>query len=166
MTLMKTSELSRRAQDFLGWVDKYLSGQVSMAAAYKQDGNNKNQELDEAIADKKADLVLAQNKLKQLKNASISNISYEDPTLVNGAIENLSREEKTIQEDIANYKEQKADLSHLLEKYALGAQSAKLTMYNMENVLSPVLKGLESIDAQAVTVRFGDKMLETEFLVK
>ena len=166
VTLMKTSELSRRAQDFLGWVDKYLSGQVSMAAAYKQDGNNKNQELDEAIADKKADLVLAQNKLKQLKNASISNISYEDPTLVNGAIENLSREEKTIQEDIANYKEQKADLSHLLEKYALGAQSAKLTMYNMENVLSPVLKGLESIDAQAVTVRFGDKMLETEFLVK
>jgi len=28
------------------------------------------------------------------------------------------------------------------------------------------LKGLESINAQAVTVRYGDKILETEFLVK
>jgi hypothetical protein len=36
----------------------------------------------------------------------------------------------------------------------------------MENVVSPVLKGLESIDTQAVTVRFGDKFLETEFFVK
>ena len=67
VTLMKTAELSRRAQDFLGWVDKYLSGQVSMAAAYKQDGDNKKQELDEAIADKSAELVLAQKKLTQLK---------------------------------------------------------------------------------------------------
>ena len=68
VTLMKTAELSRRAQDFLGWIDKYLSGQVSMAAAYKQDGDNKKQELDEAIADKSAELVLAQKKLTQLKS--------------------------------------------------------------------------------------------------
>ena len=68
VTLMKTAELSRRAQDFLGWVDKYLSGQVSMAAAYKQDGDNKKQELDQAIADKNAELILAQKKLTQLKN--------------------------------------------------------------------------------------------------
>ena len=67
VTLMKTAEFSRRAQDFLGWVDKYLSGQVSMAAAYKQDGDNKKQELDEAIADKSAELVMAQKKLTQLK---------------------------------------------------------------------------------------------------
>ena len=73
---------------------------------------------------------------------------------------------RSIRDDIANYTEQKEDLSRLLDNYALGAQSAKLTMYNMENVVSPVLKGLESIDAQAVTVRFGDKILETEFLVK
>jgi hypothetical protein len=39
-------------------------------------------------------------------------------------------------------------------------------MYNMDNLVSPFLKGLESIDAQAVTVRFGNKLLETEFLVK
>ena len=71
VTLMKTAELSRRAQDFLGWVDKYLSGQVSMAAAYKQDGDNKKQELDEAIADKSADLVLAQKKLTELKDTSL-----------------------------------------------------------------------------------------------
>ena len=166
VTLMKTAELSRRAQDFLGWIDKYLSGQVSMAAAYKQDGDNKKQELDEAIADKRAELVLAQKKLIQLKETSLSDASLEDPVLVNGAIENLSREEDSIRDDIANYKEQKEDLSRLLDNYALGAQSAKLTMYNMENVVSPVLKGLESIDAQAVTVRFGDKILETEFLVK
>ena len=93
-------------------------------------------------------------------------LSLEDPALVNGAIDNLSREEQSIRDDIANYIEQKADLSRLLDNYALGAQSAKLTMYNMENFVSPVLKGLESIDAQAVTVRFGDKILETEFLVK
>ncbi len=31
-----------------------------MAAAYKQDGDNKKQELDDAIADKSAELVLAQ----------------------------------------------------------------------------------------------------------
>ncbi len=166
VTLMKTAELSRRAQDFLGWVDKYLSGQVSMAAAYKQDGDNKKQELDEAIADKSAELVLAQKKLTQLKSTSLSDLSLEDPALVNGAIENLSREEDSIRDDIAHYKEQKEDLSRLLNNYALGAQSAKLTMYNMENFVSPVLKGLESIDAQAVTVRFGDKILETEFLVK
>ena len=133
VTLMKTAELSRRAQDFLGWVDKYLSGQVSMAAAYKQDGDNKKQELDEAIADKRAELVLAQKKLTQLKETSLSDASLEDPVLVNGAIENLSREEDSIRDDIANYKEQKEDLSRLLDNYALGAQSAKLTMYNMEN---------------------------------
>ena len=166
VTLMKTAELSRRAQDFLGWIDKYLSGQVSMAAAYQQDGDNKKQELDEAIADKSAELLLAQKKLTHLKSASLSDASAEDPELINGAIENLSREEASIRDDIANYKEQKEDLSRLLDNYALGAQSAKLTMYNMENVLSPVLKSLESIDAQAVTVRFGDKTLETEFLVK
>jgi hypothetical protein len=166
VTLMKTAELSRRAQDFLGWIDKYLSGQVSMAAAYKEDGDNKKLELDEAIADKRAELLLAQQKLTELKNTSLSNVSLDDPALVNGAIENLSREEDSIRDDIANYKEQKADLSRLLENYALGAQSAKLTMYNMESFVSPVLKSLESIDAQAVTVRFGDKILETEFLVK
>ncbi len=166
VTLMKTAELSRRAQDFLGWVDKYLSGQVSMAAAYKQDGDNKKQQLDQAIADKSEELVLAQKKLTQLKETSLSNVSLEDPALVSGAIENLNREETSIRDDIANYKEQKKDLSRLLNNYALGAQSAKLTMYNMENLVSPVLKGLESIDAQAVTVRFGDKILETEFLVK
>lgn len=166
VTLMKTAELSRRAQDFLGWIDKYLSGQVSMAAAYKQDGDNKKQELDDAIADKSAELIMAQKKLVQLKSTSLSNTSLEDPILVNGAIDNLTREEASIRDDIANYIEQKADLTRLLDNYALGAQSAKLTMYNMENLVSPVLKGLESIDAQAVTVRFGDKVLETEFQVK
>ncbi len=166
MALMKTSELSRRAQDFLGWMDKYLSGQVSMAAAYKQDGDNKKHELDEAIADKSAELVLARKKLTELKNTSLVNAAVQDPDLVNGAIDNLSREEQSIRDDIANYTQQKQDLSRLLDNYATGAQSAKLTMYNMENLVSPVLKGLESIDAQAVTVRFGDKILETEFLVK
>jgi hypothetical protein len=166
VTLMKTAELSRRAQDFLGWVDKYLSGKVSMAAAIKQDGDNKKKELDEAIVDKRSELVLAQKKLTQLKETSLSGASPEDPVLVNGAIENLSREEDSIRGDIINYKEQKEDLSRQLDNYALGAQVAKLTMYNMENVVSPVLKGLESINAQAVTVRIGDKILETEFLVK
>ena len=166
VTLMKTAELSRRAQDFLGWVDKYLSGQVSMAAAYKQDGDNKKQELDQAIADKSAELVLAQKKLTQLKSAPLPDVPTDDSTLISGAIQNLSREEENIRGDITNYREQKEDLSRLLNNYATGAQSAKLTMYNMENVVSPVLKGLESIDAQAVTVRFGDKILETEFLVK
>jgi hypothetical protein len=166
MTLMKTAELSRRAQDLLGWVDKFLSGQVSVAAASKQDWTNKKHELDLAIADKSAELVLAQKKLTQLKKSTLSDVFLNDPSLVSGAIRNLSREEDTIREDIASYKEQKEDLSRLLENYALGAQSAKLTMYNMENLVSPVLKGLESIDAQAVTVRFGDKILETELLVK
>jgi len=137
-----------------------------MAAAYKQDGDNKKQELDDAIADKSAELIMAQKKLVQLKSTSLSNTSLEDPILVNGAIDNLTREEASIRDDIANYIEQKADLTRLLDNYALGAQSAKLTMYNMENLVSPVLKGLESIDAQAVTVRFGDKVLETEFQVK
>jgi len=166
MTLMKTAELSRRAQDFLGWVDKYLSGQVSMAAAYKQDGDNKKHELDQAIAERSAELALAQKKLTKLKTASLSVVPFDDPESLNGAIENLNREENTMRDDIANYTEQKEDLSRLLDNYALGAQSAKLTMYNMENVVSPVLKSLESIDAQAVTMRFGDKVLETEFLVK
>jgi len=166
VTLMKTAELSRRAQDFLGWIDKYLSGQVSMAAAYKQDGDNKKQELDDAIANRKADLILAQKKLSQLKKSSLSSASDEDPQFIDGEIENLSREEENIRGDIANYIEQKEDLTRLLENYAIGAQTDKLTMYNMENVISPVLKGLESIDAQAVTVRFGNKILETEFLVK
>jgi hypothetical protein len=166
VTLMKTAELSRRAQDFLGWIDKYLSGQVSMAAAYKQDGDNKKQELDQAIADKSVELVLAQKKLTQLKSTSLSVAYLEDPVFVDGAIKNLNREEQSIRGDIAHYIEEKADLSRLLDNYALGAQAAKLTMYNMENIVSPVLKSLESINAQAVTVRFGDKILETEFLVK
>lgn len=166
VTWMKTAELSRRVQDFLGWFDKYLTGQVYMAAAYKQDGNNKKQELDEAIAGKNAELALAQKKLTQLKSTSLSVAYLEDPSFVDGAIENLNREEESIRGDIATYIEQKEDLARLLDNYALSAQLDKLTMYNMENVVSPVLKGLESIDAQAVTVRFGDKILETEFLVK
>ncbi len=166
VTLMKTAELSRRAQDFLGWADKYLSGQVSMAAAYKQDGNNKKHELDEAIADKSAELVLARKKLTQLKTTSLSVVNLEDPGAVGGAIANLSREEDILRDDIAHYTQQKTELARLLDNYMLGAQSAKLTMYNMDNVVSLVLKGLESINAQSVTVRFEDKMLETEFLVK
>jgi len=166
VTLMKTSELSRRAEDFLGWIDKYLSGQVTMAAAYKQDGDNKKEQLDEAIADKSAELLLAQKKLNQLKNAPVSGALLDDPDLVSGAIANLNREEQSIRDDIADYNQQKDHLTRVLDSYALGAQSAKLTMYNMENLVSPVLKGLESIDAQAVTVRFGDKLLETEFQVK
>jgi hypothetical protein len=166
VTLMKTAELSRRAQDFLAWMDKYLSDRVTMAAAYTQDGDNKKQELDDAIADKSAELLLAQKKLVQLKSTSLSVANLQDPTTVNGAIENLNRQEESIRGDIADYLEQKVDLARLLDNYALGAQSAKLTMYNMDNLVSPVLKGLESIDAQAVTVRFGDKILETEFLVK
>jgi len=166
VTLIKTAELSRRAQDFLGWLDKYLSDRVSMAATYKQDGDNKKHELDEAIADKSAELILAQKKLIQLKNTSLAELTLNDTSDVNGAIENLNRETESIRGDIANYIEQKDDLSRLLDNYALGAQSAKLTMYNMDNLVSPVLKSLESIDAQAVTIRFGDKLLETEFLVK
>ena len=166
VTLMKTAELSRRAQYFLGWVDKYLSGQISLAAAYKQDGDSKKQELDDAISDKSAELILAKRKLIQLKKASLSIVSAEDSSSINGAIENLNREEESIRGDIATYIEQKEDLAHLLDTYALGAQSAKLAMYNMENIVSPVLKGLESIDTQAVTVRFDNKILETEFFVK
>ena len=166
VTLLKTAELSRRAQDFLGWIDKYLSGRISMAAVSKQDGDNKKQELDEVIADKSAELVLAQKKLHQLKTSSLSLLPLEDPETVNGAIQNLSRETDALRDDIAKYKEDKEDISRLMDNYASGAQSDKLTMYNMDNVLSPVLKGLESINAQAVTVRFGDKVLETEFLVK
>ena len=166
VTLMKTAELSRRAQDFLGWVDKYLSSQVFMAAAYKQDGDNKKQQLDEAIAEKSSELILAQKKLAQLKNTSLPVADLGDPGFVDGAIENLNREEESIRGDIADYIVQKENWARLLDNYALGAQTAKLTMYNMENLVSPVLKGLESIDAQAVTVRFGDKVLETEFLIK
>lgn len=166
MTLMKTAELSRRAQDFLGWVDKYLSGQVSMAAAAKQDGDNKKLELDGAIAGKSAELVIAQKKLTQLRGTTLSEAYLENPALLNGAIENLSREENSLRDDIAHYKEQKEDLSRQLDNFAIGAQADKLTMYNMESVCLPVLKGLESINTQAVTVRFGDKILETEFLVK
>jgi hypothetical protein len=166
VTLMKTAELSRRAQDFLGWADKYLADQVTMAAAYKQDGDSKKQELDLAIADKSAELLLAQKKLTQLKKTSLADVAFEDPTMVSGAIENLSREEVVIKDDIANYTEQKQDLARLLDNYASNARSYKLAMYNMDNIVSPVLKGLESINAQAITVRYGDKILETEFLVK
>ena len=118
------------------------------------------------FAGKSEELLLAQRRLVQLKSNSLSITNLEDPTLLNGAIDNLNREEENIRDDIATYIEQKEDLSRMLDNYALGAQSAKLTMYNMDNIVSPVLKGLESIDAQAVTVRFGDKILETEFLVK
>lgn len=166
VTLMKTAELSRRAQDFLGWMDKYLSDRVTMAASYKQDGDSKRHELDEAIADKSAELVMAQQKLTQLKKVSLANVSFEDPTMVSGAIENLSREEGVIKDDIASYIEQKQDLAKLLDNYASNAKTYKLAMYNMDNVVSPLLKGLESINAQAITVRYGDKILETEFLVK
>jgi len=166
MTLMKTAELSRRAQDFLGWVDKYLSDRVTMAAAYQKDGDNKKHELDQAIADKKAELILAQKKLTQLKSASLMDVSFEDPSFVNGAIENLSREENSIRDDIAYYKKQKEDLSQFMDNYATSAQSAKLAMYNMDTVVCPLLKGMESIDTQAVTVRYDDKILETEFWVK
>jgi len=166
VTLMKTAELSRRVQDFLVWNEKNLSNQITMAAAMKQDGDNKKQELDEAIADKSAELVMAQKKLTQLKSTPVANATLEDSTFLNGEIDNVGREEQTIRDDIANYVEQKDDLSRLLYNYALGAKTAKLAMYNMENIMSPVLKGLESIDTEAVTVLFGDKILETEFLVK
>ncbi|MDE1921490.1 MAG: DUF3352 domain-containing protein [Candidatus Omnitrophica bacterium] len=166
VTLMKTAELSRRAQDFLGWVDRYLSGRVTMAAAYQQDGNNKELELDEAIANESAELVLARRKLTQLKASSLSAVAFENQDFINGAIQNLNREEQTIKDDIFNYTQQKEDLSRIMDNYASGAQLAKLTMYNMDNLVTPVLKGLESINAQAVTVRFSGKMLETEFLVK
>lgn len=166
VTLMKTAELSRRAQDFLGWIDKHLSSNISMAAAAKQDGDNKALELDQAIADKNEELTLAQKRLSQLKLKPLTDLSEEESLFITGAIANLSREEASIRNDIDNYKAQKEDLSHLLANYATGAQSDKLTMFNMENIVSPVLKGLESIDTQAVTVRFDDKILETEILVK
>ncbi len=166
VTLVKTAELSRRAQDFLGWVDKYLSSQISIAAAAKQDGNYKAQELDKAIADKNDELALAQRKMSQLKLKSSTDLSEEESLFITGAIANLNREEESIRNEIAGYRAQKEELSQDLANYAIGAQSDKLTMFNMENIVSPFLKGLESIDAQAVTVRFDDKILETEILVK
>ena len=166
VTLMKTAELSRRAEDFLGWVDKYLSSQVSIAAAAKQDGANKDQELTQAIDDKNEELLLAERKLSQLKLKPLKDLSDEESLFITGAIANLNREEEAIRNDIVTYKAQKEDLSQLLANYAMGAQVDKLTMFNMENVVSPLLRGLESIDAQAVTVRFGRKTLETEILVK
>jgi hypothetical protein len=166
VTLMKTAELSRRVQDFLGWIDKYLSSQVSLAAAAKQDGANKTLELTQAIADKEDELKLAESKLFQLRTKSLGKLSDDESLLITGAIGNLSREEETIRTDIVTYREQKSDLSGVLAKYARGAQADKLTMFNMDNVLLPLVKGLEAIDAQAVTVRFGSKILETEILVK
>ncbi|MDE2027261.1 MAG: DUF3352 domain-containing protein [Candidatus Omnitrophica bacterium] len=166
VTLMKTAELSRRAQDFLGWMDRYLSDRVTLAAAYQQDGNNKKLQLDEAIADKSAELVLARKKLDQLRSTSLTAVSLDSQDRVDGAIKNLSREEQAIKDDIITYTQQKEDLSKVLDNYASGAQLAKLTMYNMDNLVSPLLKGLESINAQAVTVRFGNKVWETELLVK
>ncbi|MBF0512213.1 MAG: hypothetical protein HQL13_07810, partial [Candidatus Omnitrophica bacterium] len=166
VTLMKTSELAQRAQNFLGWIDKYLSGQVYLAAVYKQDGTNKNQELDQALNGKRLELVIASKKLAQLKKTVAAGASDEDTALLNGVIANLSREQKTIRGDIADYLEQKSDLSRLMEGYSTNARSAKLTMYNMESFITPFLKGLESIDAQAITVRLEDKILVTELLVK
>jgi hypothetical protein len=166
VTLMKTSELSLRVQDFLGWMDKFLSSRVSIAAAAKQDGANKAQELDQAIADKNEELILAERKLSQLKSKSLTDLSDEESLFITGAIANLNREEETIRNDIITDKAQKEDLYQLLDSYATGAQVDKLTMFNMDNLVSPFLKGLESIDAQAITVRFSDKVLETEILVK
>ena len=166
ITFVKVGELAKRTGDVLGWVDKYLSSQVNLAATYKQEGENKIKELDDTIAAKDSELRLAQKKLDQLKAKRVADAPPEDPAMALGVMANVQKSIEDLRNELSTYAAQKEDLASILAGYDAKVDSAKLTMFDSESVVMPILKGLETISAQSLTVHLGDKLIEMEVLVK
>lgn len=164
ITFMKVGAVAHIAYALLDWRNKYLSSQVNAASAYKQESRQKKSELAQGLAAKKAELKLALKKLQELKAKPVDDLSVDDLTLLTGSIENLDQQAQELKEDIRTYVSRQDELEGLLASYEVQMDSAKLFMFNSQQVFVPILKGLETVNAQGLKIMVSGKVIETEFM--
>lgn len=166
MAFLKVMELAHRLRDVLDWGNKYLSSQVTMAAVYKQEGQEQQKELDTDLAAREVEMKMAMQKLGEWKAKPTAGLSADEQEVITGSIGNLERSAQSLQDDIKTVIARKKELAENLVNYEAQAQAAKLMMFNSQQVFVPVLKGLEVIKAQGLKVFISSKAIETELMVK
>ncbi len=152
--------LAERLRGLLGWMDKYMSSQVTMAAVFKKESEHKKKEIAQVIAAKTAEITLAEHKIQELQ-AKTAN-SEEDPAITADIIENLRQEIPALHEEIRSYAAQRVELDGLVARQQVQAESAKLWMFNSEQVGVPLLKSLETFKNFGMKMNVNEHFLETE----
>ncbi|MBI3601614.1 MAG: DUF3352 domain-containing protein [Candidatus Omnitrophica bacterium] len=168
MAFIKMDNLTGRLQQFLNWYNKIVSSQIATALAYQQESGARKKQLQEAVVSKKEELVLAQNKLKELQSkvAAQQDPSEEERTERQANIDHLSQQVNVLQEDVDSYYHQQQQLQQTLINYQNQSQSAKLWLFNSDEVLMPFLRGLEGLHALGMQLRLGDTVSETEIFIQ
>ncbi len=164
IAFLKVGEFARSMQGLLNWGNKYLSAQVNMAGAYKQEGDGKKKELEEAIKAAQTELDLALVKLVELKSKPSKDLQPEEQEFMAGAVLNLEENVQGLRDDIKTYKAQQLDVDNVIAEQQAGVERAKLFMFNSQHVLVPFLNGLQSVNAQGTKVMLSDKAIETELM--
>jgi len=166
MAFAKVSQLARRLQDVLGWSNKYLSSQVAMVAVYKQEAQEKKKELQTALAAKEVESKMAMERLARWQAKLVEGLSPDEQAAITGAVGNLQASAQELQDGAKTIVEQQKQLDEAVANYDTQADSAKLVMFNSQQVFMPILKGLEVIEAQGIKVLISNNVIETELMVK
>ena len=165
VSFVRLDALARRMRELLDWADKYMSSQVTMAAAFKREGEIKKEEIARDIAAKTAELKLAERKILELQATPAADVPREDPAAAQGIIENLKQDVQAIRDDIKTYAAQRDELDASLAQYQGQARAAKLWMFNSQQAAVPVLKGLEAMHALGMNMNLTGQSLETEIFL-
>lgn len=165
LMFLKVGDMAHRIKGMLDWGNKYMSSQVSMVSVYKQEGKTKDLALGQQIIDGEAELKLAQAKMNQLEERLKGGLSEDEVVSTREAIEHIKEEMRNLSRSIRTYKAQQSELIKVLQGYEHQAEAAKLFMFNSENVFVPIIKGLETIHGQGMTITASDRIIETEFFL-
>jgi hypothetical protein len=162
VAFLKLGELALRLHKLVDWGNRYLSSQVNGAPAYKLEAEERQKEFVLEIAKREADLKMASTKLVELKEKPVSD--PDEKEIIDGTIEHLKQDIENLRDEIKTYTIHQKELDYMILHHEEQVESAKLMMFNSQQVIVPFLKGLETIQAQGTRVTVGPKAIEAEFL--
>ncbi len=167
MAFIKINDVAGRLQQLLDWYNKIVSSQITMASTYQQEILEHNKELGEEIVSKKEDLKLAQRKLKELRfKVASPELPVQEQENEQANIDNLTSQAKLLLEDINSDQQQRQELHQTFIKYQDQSESAKVWLFNSDEVFMPFLKGLEGLHALGIQLHLGEQVSETEIYIK
>lgn len=167
MAFIKMDDLVDRLKQLLAWYNKVASSQITMASAYQQEAIKNGKELKSAIVSRQEDLRLAQDKFKQLQlKVTDKNLSDQEQADETANLDRLEQENKLLEEDLASYQKQQQDLQQLLMNYQHQAESAKRWLFNSDEVVMPLLKSLEGVQALGMQLHLSDNTSEMEIFIQ
>src|SRR5262249_48905149 len=108
---------------------------------------------------------LATAKLKEWQEKPAQDSAVENIENYQQTVDSFKQQIKELQDNINANKMQQQAIAKMLQAYDGKTDKNKLLMFNSEHVLTPILKGLEGINAQGMKVMYHENTLETEMML-